>query len=71
MIPSQRLQQTDRLEYGETVPGVTCPECGGELVHTSIGARCEWDQIYVPVSGSIVIVDDVDTDDSEWTDDDA
>jgi hypothetical protein len=64
------LQQTDQLEYGETVPGVTCPECGGELVHTSIGARCDWDQIYVPIIGTAVLIDEDEPDDSEWNDPD-
>jgi hypothetical protein len=64
------LQQTDQLEYGEVVPGVTCPECGGELVHTSIGARCDWDQIYVPIIGTAVLIDEDEPDDSEWNDPD-
>lgn len=65
------LQQTEQLEYGDSVPGVTCPECGGELVHTSNGAFCEWCMAYVPIVNSAVLVDNDDEDDSEWNDDDA
>lgn len=46
------------LEYGETVPGVVCPECGGELVHTSVGAYCDWDSRWVPIIGKAIVVDD-------------
>lgn len=65
------LQQVDQLEYGDVVPGVTCPECGGDLVHTSIGARCDWDQIYVPIVGSAVLVNNEDEpDQTDWESDD-
>lgn len=65
------MQSVDDLAYGDVVPGVTCPECGGELVHTSNGAFCDWDQSYVPIVGAAVVVeDDDDLDESEWTDTD-
>lgn len=56
----------DELEYGAIVPGVVCPRCGGELVHTSVGAYCDWDSRYVPIIGMAVVID------TEWnnTDDD-
>lgn len=58
------------LEYGETVPGVTCPECGCELVCTSNGAFCEWDSSYVPlVDNRVVVVEDEQDDESDWDDD--
>jgi hypothetical protein len=63
------LQSVDDLAYGDTVPGVTCPECGGELVHTSNGAFCDWDSSFVPVVGSAVVVSDEEDDESEWDDD--
>jgi hypothetical protein len=58
----------DELEYGDEVPGVTCPECGGELVHTSNGALCDWCRAYVPIVGSVAHVNDDEDDDSDWTD---
>jgi hypothetical protein len=58
----------DELEYGEVVPGITCPSCGGELVHTSVGAFCDECRSYVPIVGSAVIVNDDDETD-DWTDD--
>lgn len=58
----------DELEYGAIVPGVTCPACGSELVHTSNGAFCEWDTAYVPIVDSAVLVHD-DEDDPDWIDD--
>jgi hypothetical protein len=64
------VQVTDPLEYGAIVPGITCPECGGELLYTSIGALCEPCSSYVPVVGTAVILDVEAGDDSDWTDDD-
>ena len=66
-LPQQPLEE---LEYGETVPGVTCPSCGGELVHTSSGALCDECRAYVPIVGSAVHVDDEDDsdDESDWDD---
>lgn len=63
-------QPVDELDYGDVVPGVTCPECGGELVYTSNGAFCDWCESYVPVVGSAVVIDEVENDDDEWTDED-
>lgn len=57
----------DELEYGETVPGVVCPSCGGELVHTSSGAFCDWCSAYVPIVSAAIVIDD---EDREWIDDD-
>jgi uncharacterized Zn finger protein (UPF0148 family) len=56
-------QHVELLEYGDIVPGITCPECGGELVHTSNGAFCDECRLYVPVTGSAVVIGD-------WTDED-
>ncbi len=58
------------LEYGDIVPGLTCPSCGSELVYTSNGAFCDWDSSYVPVVGGAVIFLDDEDDESDWTDDD-
>lgn len=67
--PRSAFQDEEQLEYGSIVPGVRCPECGNELVHTSNGAFCEWCTSYVPIVGSAVhVTDDVD-DESDWTDD--
>jgi hypothetical protein len=64
-MPTQK--HVEPMDYGEIVPGVTCPECGGELVHSSNGAFCEDCTSYVPVVGSAVIVKDDESDD-DWTD---
>lgn len=61
-------QAEEELEYGDTVPGVTCPSCGGELVHTSSGALCDECRSYVPIVGSAVHVSDDEDDESEWDD---
>lgn len=63
------LQDEEQLEYGSVVPGVTCPSCGGELVHTSNGAFCEWCSSYVPIVGSAVHVNEDEDDEPDWTDD--
>lgn len=64
-----REQCEEALEYGAIVPGVTCPQCGGELLHTSNGALCESCTSYVPVVGTAVVLDVEAEDDSDWTDD--
>jgi hypothetical protein len=61
------IQHEEELEYGDIVPGVTCPSCGGELVHSSNGAFCDECQAYVPIVGSAVHVEDDTDDDSDWT----
>lgn len=66
---SSDLQNAEQLEYGDIVPGVRCPDCGNELVHTSNGALCDWCSSYVPVVGSAVHVTEDEDDDSDWTDD--
>lgn len=66
-MPEQTLEE---LEYGDTVPGITCPSCGGELVHTSNGAFCDECASYVPIVGSAVHVNDDEDDASDWIDED-
>lgn len=63
------IQHEEELEYGETVPGIVCPSCRGELVHTSVGAFCDECRSYVPIVGSAVHVDEDADDDSDWIDD--
>lgn len=67
---TQPLQSVDELAYGDAVPGVTCPQCGGELVSTSNGAFCDWDSSYVPIVNAAVLVEEDEDDESEWTDED-
>jgi hypothetical protein len=62
------VQHVEELEYGDTVPGVVCPSCGGELVHTSYGALCDECRSYVPIVGNAVHVVEDDEDD-DWDDD--
>ncbi len=54
----------DELAYGDEIPNVTCPACGGGLLLTSNGGFCDWDSSYVPVVGSAVVIDE-----SDWVDD--
>jgi len=58
----------EEFEYGETIPGVSCPACGGGLVHTASGAYCDWCCAYVAVVGELLIVDE-DRDDEDEGDD--
>ena len=58
----------EELAYGDVVPGITCPSCGGELVHTSYGAFCDECRSYVPIVGSAVHVDDDTDDETDWDD---
>lgn len=60
----------DELDYGEPIPGVSCPECGGELVHTHSGAFCDWCSALVPVIGTVVHLDDEDDEDGDQDDED-
>lgn len=66
MPPTGPIQHVEESEYGTVVPAVTCPDCGGELLHTSNGAFCDSCESFVPVVGSTVVVIE---DDSDWTDD--
>lgn len=62
----------DELDYGERIPGVLCPQCGGELVRTHSGAYCDWCSALVPVIGDVVVFDSADDDepdDNAWEDD--
>lgn len=62
------IQHVEPIEYGEVLPGVTCPECGGELVHTSNGAFCDDCMSYVPVVGNAIHVNEDEDDESDWDD---
>jgi hypothetical protein len=60
------IRRVEPIEYGETLPGITCPECGGELVLTSNGAFCDECSALVPVVGNAVHVNDDADDESDW-----
>lgn len=66
---TEPIQHVEELEYGDVVPGVICPSCGGELVHTSYGAFCDECRSYVPIVGSAVhVVEDDEDDETDWDD---
>ena len=58
----------DELDFGDTIPGVTCPDDGAELVYTSSGGFCDWCEKFVPIVGAVLIVTD-EPDGPDWTDD--
>jgi hypothetical protein len=58
----------DELDYGEPIPGVLCPACGGELVRTHSGAYCDWCSALVPVVGEVVVIEHDEDQDEDWND---
>jgi uncharacterized Zn finger protein (UPF0148 family) len=47
------VNHPDETEYGEEIKGLSCPECGGALVHARGNAYCDHCAAYVPVVGAI------------------
>lgn len=64
------IRHVEPIEYGEVLPGIVCPDCGGELLYTSNGAFCDECLALVPVVGNAVHVNEETDDESDWTDED-